>query len=103
RLGPERIDFEPRRLYRGLALRVGRSVERRLRDAEDDQEPENARTDEYRAVPRQLPHVEPRFRRAVYRVPRAVGQTTPWLSFVTAAMPLYMNLCSRLPSYVSVV
>src|SRR6185436_15285851 len=27
RLRPERIDFEPRRLDRGLALRVGRSVE----------------------------------------------------------------------------
>src|SRR6185436_16715359 len=57
RLRPQRVDFEARRLDGGIALRFSRPVENRLRDAERDQECENTRTDDDRAIPRELPHL----------------------------------------------
>jgi hypothetical protein len=78
RLRPQWIDFEARRLHGRFVLRLRGAVEHRLRDAEDDQEPDKTRTDSNRSVAHQLFHSEPHFR----------GQTTPWLSFVTGAIPL---------------
>jgi hypothetical protein len=57
RLGPQRIDFEARRLHGAVALRVRRSLQNCLRDAECDQECENTRTDDDRAIARELPHL----------------------------------------------
>ena len=64
RLRPERIHLEARRLHRGFALGRCRSLENPLGDAEYDQESEKTRSDDDRAVPRQLPHLQPRFRLA---------------------------------------
>jgi len=51
RLGPHRIDFEARRLHRGLAFRVGGALEERLTGRQEGRENHEGRADVDVAVP----------------------------------------------------